>query len=140
MKFIEILHAYGIYLGLFKTPVDVLHKLFLHGRITHEKFFKTLRPKQIDEFILYHKKAKQELEKSMEMGLVDNESSEVVAKLIKEFPMAEYLMEDNGILLTPAKRRRAYFALNQLDNLIENETLEMRVRGKRKQNYIGSSN
>jgi hypothetical protein len=126
--------------GVLITPVEILHKQFLHGRITHESFFKRLKPRQYERFIEFHRNAKVELQKSFDMGMADTVMSEKITELFNEFPLAKMMMEGEGVLLTPSDRRRVYFALNQLDNLIENGTLEKRVLGKKAGNIVGQSN
>ncbi len=129
-----------MHFGIFITPVEILHKQFLHGRITHESFFKKLKPRQYVRFIEFHRNAKEQLQQSLDMGMADTEESEKISQLFEEFPLAKMMMEGEGVLLTPSDRRRAFFALNQLDNLIENGTLEKRVLGKKAGNIVGQSN
>lgn len=129
-----------MHFGILATPVEILHRQFLHGRVTHENFFKRLKPRQYERFVEFHQNTKQELQQSLEMGMADTEESEKISQIFEEFPLAKMMMEGEGIILTPSDRRRVFFALNQLDNLIENGTLEKRVLGKKAGNIVGQSN
>jgi len=93
---------------------------------------------QIDVFVLHHKEVKEAFDLSDKLGLNDiDDRSEAFTQILSKIPLLEEVVRLNGgVLMDKRTRLRTYFALSQLDGLIEDGELEQKVRGSRRENLV----
>jgi hypothetical protein len=139
MEFLKgVLIIWMIRLRLHKIPVAQLYKDYLFGQASLRHLGQLLRPDQLGEFVEHHKAMRQQFEESDDIGLTRlDEMSQVFQDLVRGSPFLQAAIEaQGGMLLETEDRRRVFFALNQLDRLIESGQLEQTVRRTKKQNVV----
>lgn len=127
-----------IKLGLYKFSVELLHREYLIGKMSQNDLFDLLHPKQIVAFVEFHKEVKEEFDRSEDLGINRlDEKSEVFRQIIEQSPLLQNIIEEaNGRIMSRRDRLRMFFALNQLDNLIEDGRLEKGIKGNRGKNVV----
>lgn len=135
----HIIIIYLVKFGLYKIPVKDLHRDYILGEMPLDGLYSFLQSSQIEAFIEHHNRVKIDFDKSGDMGLnkLDEISPELTNFINQNPELKAMIMQQGGELLSLQTRRRLFFALSQLDTVIENGMLEKRVKGKRKENLIG---
>ena len=129
-------------MGLYTFDPERLHQDYLMGELDAGLLLKLLDPGRIQDFIEYHSEIKGQFEASTELN---SKGSEMLTAKLREYIendplLSRLLAANNGMLFSNQDRRRMFFALSQIDRLIE-EDLEKLVNARQgKRNIVRRAN